>query len=60
MPEKLTSKYILVLNCGSATVKFTLFLRDSLEPVLEGVLERIGLDKSFIEIIKSGQKIRLP
>ena len=59
MPEKLTSKYILVLNCGSATVKFTLFLRDSLEPVLEGVLERIGLDKSFIEIIKSGQKNKI-
>lgn len=48
--EKDQQEYILVLNCGSATLKFELFDVDDLKSELEGGLERIGLKKSFLAI----------
>lgn len=43
-------KYILVINAGSATLKFKIFNLDDLKLVKEGIVERIGLMGSFIEI----------
>lgn len=43
-------KYILVINAGSATLKFKIFKADSLGLVLDGIVERIGLLDSFIKI----------
>ena len=35
--------YILIINAGSSSVKFTLFKKDDLKMVADGVVERIGL-----------------
>ncbi|MCX6744763.1 MAG: acetate/propionate family kinase [Candidatus Parcubacteria bacterium] len=43
-------KYILVLNAGSATLKFKIFNFADLKSVREGIVERIGLMNSFIKI----------
>jgi acetate kinase len=43
-------KYILVINAGSATLKFKIFNFEDLKLVKEGIVERIGLMGSFIEI----------
>ncbi len=43
-------KYILVLNAGSATLKFKIFNFSDLKLVKEGIIERIGLMNSFIRI----------
>jgi acetate kinase len=43
-------KYILVLNAGSATLKFKIFNFADLKLVKEGIIERIGLMNSFIKI----------
>lgn len=43
-------KYILVLNAGSATLKFKIFNFSDLKLVKEGIIERIGLMNSFIKI----------
>ncbi|MBN1325477.1 acetate/propionate family kinase [Candidatus Falkowbacteria bacterium] len=42
-------KYILVINAGSATLKFKIFDFGDLKLVKEGIVERIGLMGSFIE-----------
>jgi len=47
-------KLILVINAGSATLKFKIFNFKDLKLVKEGIVERIGLMGSFIEI--NGQK----
>ncbi|OGY42225.1 MAG: hypothetical protein A2Y67_01780 [Candidatus Buchananbacteria bacterium RBG_13_39_9] len=44
------NKYILVLNAGSATLKFKIFNFADLKLVKEGIIERIGLMNSFIKI----------
>jgi len=46
MPQK----YILVINAGSATLKFKIFDLAKLQPAMEGIVERIGLMGSFIKI----------
>lgn len=44
-------KYFLVLNAGSATLKFKLFeYRGSLKKVIAGNFERVGLSNSFLII----------
>ena len=35
--------YILIINAGSSSVKFTLFKKDDLQMMIDGVVERIGL-----------------
>ncbi|MDD5341568.1 MAG: acetate/propionate family kinase [Patescibacteria group bacterium] len=42
------NKYILVINAGSATLKFKVFNYDNLKLFREGIVERIGLMGSFI------------
>ncbi len=49
---------ILVLNAGSSTVKFQLF-NDATEEVLaSGVVDRIGIDGSYVEVKIDGQKFK--
>lgn len=47
------TRYIMVLNCGSSSAKFNLFLlaeENKLEPVLQGLAEEIGnVDKSALK-----------
>ena len=40
--------YILIINAGSSSVKFTLFKKDDLKMVADGVVERIGLKGTTI------------
>lgn len=47
-------KYILVINSGSATLKFKVFEFENLKEVMSGIVERIGLSGSFVEI-KNGK-----
>lgn len=51
---------ILVFNSGSATLKFKIYCESnknfSLSEELSGIIERIGLDNSFIEISERGSK----
>jgi len=42
--------YILVINAGSATLKFKLFEVKNLKAVLEGMVERIGLEGAFLKV----------
>lgn len=46
---------ILVLNCGSSSLKFSLF-SDLLTEVAKGIFERIGSQNSFCEFKKDGNK----
>ncbi|OFY52360.1 MAG: acetate kinase, partial [Bacteroidetes bacterium RBG_13_46_8] len=50
---------ILVLNCGSSSIKFQLFdMKDKTIP-LKGIAEKVGLKGSFVRIEKSnGEKVR--
>jgi len=51
-------KYILVINCGSATLKFKVFEFLNLEEVLSGIVERVGLPGSFVELRIKNQELR--
>lgn len=42
-------KYILVINSGSATLKFKVFDFVNLKEIMSGIVERIGLPGSFVE-----------
>jgi len=46
----MNKNYILVINAGSATLKFKVFELVSLKLVKQGIVERIGLMNSFIVI----------
>lgn len=43
-------KYILIINSGSATLKFAIFEQTSLKKIASGIVERIGLSGSFLEL----------
>lgn len=43
-------KYILVINSGSATLKFKIFNEDDFSVVVSGIVEKIGLKGSFITL----------
>ena len=45
----MNEKYILIINAGSATLKFKIFNFSDLKLVKGGIVERIGLMGSFIE-----------
>ncbi len=50
---------ILVLNCGSSSIKFQLFNMDKKEILTKGVAEKVGMKGSFIKLEKSnGEKVR--
>ena len=41
---------ILVLNCGSSSIKYKLYDMDGEEVLAQGGVERIGLDEAFIKV----------
>lgn len=43
---------ILVLNCGSSSIKYKLFEMDSREVIAQGGIEKIGLNGSFLKLKK--------
>ncbi|MFO7723867.1 MAG: acetate kinase [Bacteroidales bacterium] len=50
---------ILVLNCGSSSIKFQLFNMEKKEILTKGVAEKVGMKGSFIKLEKSnGEKVR--
>ena len=42
---------ILVLNCGSSSIKYKLFDMTSKEVIAQGGIEKIGLKGSFLKLI---------
>lgn len=51
---------ILVLNCGSSSIKYKLFEMDSKEVMAQGGIERIGLQGSFLKFaLPNGEKVIL-
>jgi acetate kinase len=50
-------KYILVINCGSATLKFKVFEFGNLKEIMSGIVERIGLSGSFVETKIKNKKL---
>jgi len=51
---------ILVLNCGSSSIKYKLFEMESKEVVAQGGIEKIGMKGSFLKLtLPDGQKATL-
>lgn len=51
---------ILVLNCGSSSIKYKLFEMNTKEELTQGGIEKIGLDGSFLKFVApDGEKITL-
>lgn len=51
---------ILVLNCGSSSIKYQLFNMESEEVLAKGIVEKIGLNGSFIKNERlDGDKVKL-
>lgn len=51
---------ILVLNCGSSSIKYQLFKSDDLELLAKGIVEKVGLKGSFLRHEKAnGDKVKL-
>jgi len=50
---------ILVLNCGSSSIKFQLFDMEGKEILTKGVAEKVGMKGSFVKLEKSnGDKVK--
>jgi acetate kinase len=50
---------ILVLNCGSSSIKFQLFDMEHRDILAKGVAEKVGMKGSFVKLEKSnGDKVR--
>ncbi len=56
---RIIMKYILVINSGSATLKFKVFDFGNLKEAASGVVERIGLGGSFLEFKISGRELKI-
>lgn len=52
-------KYILVINSGSATLKFAIFEKYSLKKIASGIVERVGLGGSFLELKILGRELKI-
>jgi len=51
---------ILVLNCGSSSIKYKLFEMESKQVVAQGGIEKIGMKGSFLKLtLSDGQKVML-
>ncbi len=50
---------ILVLNCGSSSIKYALYNMDDQSVITSGGIEKIGLSDSFITIKLNGEKFRM-
>lgn len=51
---------VLVLNCGSSSIKYKLFNMDSHTVMVQGGVEKIGLPDSFLQIkLSNGEKVKI-
>ena len=51
---------VLVLNCGSSSIKYKLFEMETKEVLAQGGIEKLGLKDSFLKLtLPSGEKIVL-
>ena len=51
---------VLVLNCGSSSIKYKLFNMDTHTVMVQGGVEKIGLPDSFLQIkLSNGEKIKI-
>lgn len=51
---------ILVLNCGSSSIKYKLFEMNTKEVIAQGGVEKIGLKDSFLLVkLPSGEKVQI-
>ena len=50
---------ILVLNCGSSSIKYALYDMDDKRVITSGGIEKIGLPDSFLKLKYNGQKIQI-
>ena len=48
---------ILVLNCGSSSIKYALYNMDDKSVMTSGGAERVGLDNAFVKVkLANGEK----
>jgi acetate kinase len=51
---------ILVLNCGSSSIKYKLFKMEKKEVIAQGIIEKIGMKGSFLKVtLPNGEKVVL-
>ena len=50
---------ILVLNCGSSSIKYALYNMDDQSVITRGGIEKIGLPDSFITVKLNGEKHKM-
>jgi len=50
---------ILVLNCGSSSIKYALYNMEDQSVVTSGGIEKIGLPDSFIKLKYNGKKVQI-
>lgn len=51
---------ILVLNCGSSSIKYKLFAMESNQVMAQGGVEKIGLPDSFLQVkLPNGEKVKI-
>ena len=51
---------ILVLNCGSSSIKYKLFDMDTRAVLAQGGVEKIGLPDSFLQVkLSNGEKVKI-
>ena len=50
---------ILVLNCGSSSIKYALYNMDDQSVITSGGIEKIGLPDSFIKYKYNGEKFQI-
>ena len=50
---------ILVLNCGSSSIKYALYNMDDKSVITSGGIEKIGLPDSFINVKLNGKKTKI-
>src|SRR5574344_661588 len=51
---------ILVLNCGSSSIKYKLYNMDDKSVMAQGGAERVGLDDAFVQVkLPNGEKKKL-
>ncbi|MCR4664215.1 MAG: acetate kinase [Paludibacteraceae bacterium] len=51
---------ILVLNCGSSSIKYKLFDMDNKSVMAQGGVEKIGLKDSFLQVkLPNGEKVKI-
>jgi acetate kinase len=50
---------VLVLNCGSSSIKFQLFNMNQVSTLAKGIAEKVGMKGSFVKLEKeNGEKVR--